>query len=111
MQPFEVAADLAAIRAELAKAQNTLQDALKHAVRSDHAYRLAKARAYLRAEGPNQAVRDSEVEISTEEERMTAKLDEGQVEAAKSRLQNLRAELSAVTSLVYLSRTEMDLAR
>lgn len=111
MLPHEVLATVESLRQELRHAQETLAQALQRSVRADREYRLAKAKAYLRSDGKTVPEREAQVELEVDESRLEAKMAEGQVEAGKQRLLNLRQELSAVTSLVYLSRTEAELAR
>lgn len=111
MLPHDVVDQFQAVTSELRKAQESLSDALQRAVRADRDYRLARARSYLKSEGKTVGEREAEVELLVDEDRLTAKLAEGQVEACKQRLLNLRQELSALTSVCYLVRSESELAR
>lgn len=99
------------LRTEIRQAQDSLSGALERAVRADREYRLSRARAYLKSDGKTVSERDAEVELLVDEDRLTAKLAEGQAEACKQRLANLRQEMSALTSMVYLVRSESELAR
>lgn len=117
MQPFDasptrdISVDIEAIRAELAKTIQELRKRTEAAVDADHRYRLEKAKAFLKASGKTMDLRESEVEILVNDLRREAKLALGLENSALERLRNLRAELQAVTSLAWVHRSELELAR
>lgn len=107
----DIQAQVEALRAELAKASLELKRRMEAAVDADHRYRLEKAKAFLRAEGKTVDLREAEVELLVNHLRRDAKLAAGLENSALERLRSLRQEVSAVVSLAYVHRTEMDLAR
>lgn len=107
----DIADDITAIRSELAKTIQELRKRTEDAVNKDHTYRLEKAKAMVRSEGSSADKRDAEVELLVNHLRREAKLAAGLERSALERLQNLRDELKAVTSMAWVHRSEMELAR
>ena len=92
------------------QAQESLERYLQASVRADRDYRVAKSQAYLKSDGKTVSDKDAAVELLVDEDRLKAKMSEAMAEAAKSRLQNLRSEMNALTAIMYTARTEMELA-
>ena len=107
----DIAMQVELIRQELAKTILELKKRTEAAIELDHTYRLNKAKAFLKAEGKTVDLREAEVELLVNEDRKRAKLAAGLENSATERLRNLRSELQAVTSLAWVHRSEMELAR
>lgn len=73
--------------------------------------RFEKAKAFLRAEGKTVDLREAEVELLVNEIRKEAKLAAGLENSALERIRSLRAELQALTSVAWVHRSELELAR
>lgn len=111
MQPNEVYEDMLKVRGALSLAQQTLEKQTEDSVEKEHRYRLEKALAFLKAEGKTVDAKNAEVELLVDDVRFQAKLAAGLQEATVERLRNLRTEMQALTSLAYMVRSEMELAR
>lgn len=99
------------ITVALAETLLELKKRNRAAVDADHRYRLEKAKATLKSDEKTVDKREAAVEILTNELRKEAKFAAGLEASAQERLRNLREELHALTSLAWVHRSEMELAR
>lgn len=76
--------------------------------RAENKYRKAKAVAFLNAEGTVDA-RKAQVDVACETERLQAHIAEAEREACKEAVQALRAQLSALQTLVRMNTAEAEL--
>jgi hypothetical protein len=77
---------------------------------AEHAYRLAKARAYLETEG-TVAEREAVVYGQVGELRRARDLADGERQASLEAVRSRRTQLSALQSLLAAHRSEADFAR
>lgn len=98
--------ELLKIHAELDKVQGDLENLTGEFVEAENAYRMAKAIAFLVAEGTVDA-KKARVDIATEAERIRSHTAEGFKNAALERLRSLRAKLDATKALAYLAKAEV----
>ena len=87
-----------------------LRDASIRHAQAEHAYRKARAIAYLQATG-TVAEREAHADIETAEGRLDRDLAAGESEAAREAVRARRTQLSAVQSLLNAHRAEADLVR
>ena len=80
-----------------------LRDASVRHAQADHAYRKARAIAYLSAQG-TVAERDAHADVETAEGRLDRDLAAGEAEAAREAVRARRTQLSAVQSLLNAHR-------
>lgn len=78
---------------------------------AEHAYRSAKAMAYLETESGTVAEREAHVYAIMGEHRRTRDLADGQKVAALEAVRSRRAQLSALQTLISAHRAEVELAR
>ena len=83
--------------------------AIRHA-HADHAYRKARAIAYLQAQG-TVAERDAHADVETAEGRLDRDLAAGEAEVAREAVRARRSQLSAVQSLLNAHRAEAEFVR
>lgn len=110
-------ADLLAIVDEVRRVTDLIDDALRDLrlasreyADAEHAYRQARAKAWLAARGTVNE-RESMVELRCGEIRYARDLAEGLRAAAVESIRSRRAQLSALQSLLAASRAEVELAR
>lgn len=87
-----------------------LRDASVRHAQADHAYRKARAIAYLQASG-TVAEREAHADIETAEGRLDRDLAAGESEAAREAVRARRTQLSAVQSLLNAHRAEAEFVR
>jgi len=87
-----------------------LRDASRAYADAEHAYRQAKARAWLAAKG-TVPERESMVELRCGDLRYARDLADGSRSAAVESVRSRRAQLSALQSLLAASRAEAEFAR
>lgn len=87
-----------------------LREASVRHAQSDHAYRKARAIAYLQAAG-TVAEREAHADIQTSEGRLDRDLAAAEAEAAREAVRARRTQLSAVQSLLTAHRAEAEFAR
>ncbi len=109
--------DLSSIDAELERLCKEYDDAVKDLqrcaeqdARADHAHELAKAQAYLRADGtiPEKQAR---VVTVTSKESLDAKLADAYREAARARVKAIDKQLSVLQTRASLEKSERDFTR
>lgn len=110
MNPSELNDRLIAAATDLKDGHKLLEQRVTEAAAADHAWRVERAKAYARTSG-TVAERDAEVETATGDLRYAAKLAEDLRVAALEGVRSRRAVLSAIQSMVALSRSEMDFAK
>lgn len=79
--------------------------------RAEHAYREAKAKAWLMVSGTLAKDREAQVDGSTADLRLARDLAESKRQAALEALRARRVQLSALQSILAATRSEMELAR
>jgi hypothetical protein len=85
---------------------------MRAAAEKNHAYRLAKAKAYLTVEGSDAAARKAAVEAEIADQEQAALIADGMVKAAQEWLRELEGERSLLKSLVdWSSRVDPDAQR
>lgn len=110
MQKHELESAILGAIKELRQANEELSRLSKEYALSDHAYRRAKAIAYLATSG-TVAERSAHVDKACEEERQRAHLSEAVREAMKERVRSLMTEITAYQTLASLMKAEMGLER
>lgn len=78
---------------------------------AEHAYRKAKAEAWVVVRGELAKDREAQVDAACADLRRERDLREGERQAALEALRSRRVQLSALQSILAATRTEMDLAR
>jgi len=102
------------LRTLMNEADAKLEQFEKHnraAIEAEHEYKMAHAKAYLVAEGPNKEHRTAKADEATADLRFAFRMSEGLAKGALEALRLKRDELSAFQSYVSTLRTEMELAR
>jgi DNA-binding protein YbaB len=108
--PAELNKDLMQLSKRLGAAQNQLKSACVNFARKEHAYRKAKALAYLSADGTVEK-RKAEVDKICDDERKEAFLARAAKEASLENIRSIRAQLSALQSVAASLRSEMEMSR
>lgn len=108
MTKSELEEKLLATIAELRDASDTLTDLAREWAQADHAYRHAKAVAYLQSDGTVQA-RQAQVDLNCGKERNAAHSADALLNAPKEKKRALETEISAYMTLAGLLRAEMQL--
>lgn len=103
--------DLQSTSKELLSECDALTDAAREYANQENAYRLAKAKAMLKAEGKTVDMKKAEVDIICEKERLTAHLAEGILDATRERVRSLRAVLSALQTIAGSYKAEAEFSR
>lgn len=88
-----------------------LHEAAQSVAHAEHAYRQAKAKAWLEAEGDLAREREAAVDALTADLRLARDLSEGARQAAIEALRSRRQQLSALQSILHATRSEMEMAR
>lgn len=78
---------------------------------AEHAYRLAKAQAWVHADRELAKDREAQVDAATADLRRARDIAEGMRQAALEGLRSRRVQLSALQSIMAATRSEMELAR
>lgn len=78
---------------------------------AEHAYRLAQAKAYLKAEGKNADERRGQVDQMVDREMFAYKIADAKANGVKEALRAAADKINAYQSLLRLERTEMDALR
>lgn len=79
--------------------------------KKDNAMRIARAKAYLQTTGKNKEEREAKADAAFEKERLAANLAEGEKNVCAEQVRSLRAQISALQSLIYASRAENESIR
>ena len=78
---------------------------------AEHAYRKAKAEAWVVVKGELAKDREAQVDAACADLRRVRDVAEGNRQAALEALRSRRVQLSALQSILSATKTEMDLAR
>ena len=97
--PTEVEAELVRLADRLEHKSDELAGLLEAAAKADVAFRLAHARALLRADGDTVAEREAEATLAVEAELRERKTTEAVADACREAVRSLRDQLSAVQSV------------
>lgn len=110
--------NLPELTTEMLRLSKLLDDALGYLRRSteeyaeaEHAYRLAKASAWIEAPAGTVAEREARINGATASMRRTRDLADGMKSAAMEAVRSRRAQLSALQTLAGAYREEAQLAR
>lgn len=103
--------DLVDLSDELTEALEELRTAGKAEAQADNKMRIAKAKAFLLAQGKNKEEREARADSSWQAERLAAKLAEAEKESCLEKVRSLRAQMSALQALVYANRAEGEAVR
>jgi hypothetical protein len=98
--------DLLDLSDELTQALEDLRTAGKNEAQKDNAMRIAKAKAFLLAQGKNKEEREARADPNWQKERLEARLAESEKETCLEVVRSLRAQMSALQALVYANRAE-----
>lgn len=108
---------LAEITDEMLRLSRLLDDALAYLKRmadeyahAEDAYRMAKAQAYMAAEGTVDE-RKSVADLATSKERTAALIADGRRQAALEAVRSRRGQLSALQTVANGMRSELELAK
>lgn len=103
-------ADLNSTAQELLAECDSQAECAKDYAIKENAYRLAKAKAMLKAEGTVD-VKKAQVDLLTEKERLACHIAEGLLDATRERIRSLRAVLSALQTISGAHKAEADYDR
>lgn len=78
---------------------------------AEHAYRLAQAKAYLKAEGKNADERRGQVDQMVDREMFAYKIADAKANGVKEALKAAADKINAFQSLIRLERSEIDSLR
>ncbi|MGI8655435.1 MAG: hypothetical protein ACR2LC_09475 [Pyrinomonadaceae bacterium] len=102
--------DLLGLTKKLAESSNEYQDLLLDAVMKRNDYDVAKAKAFLKAEGKNVEEKKAIALLACETEMREARIAEAMLEGMKARLRALADSLSATQTRASNMKQEMKLA-
>jgi hypothetical protein len=102
--------DIKSLRLELREANFSLKEAVVEFAKANAAYRLAKAKAFLRATG-TVAEKTAHVDEDCNELLFQRDLTEGKKEAATELVRSLRSELSAAQTESNSLNVEMEFSK
>ncbi len=105
MSPFELEKELRSTSLELLKECDEQASMARDYALKENAYRMARARAYIKSEGTVDN-RKASVDLITESERIAAHIAEGMLDATKERVRSLRATLSALQTIAGTYKAE-----
>ena len=103
-----IAHDLSLLSADLDQATEDMIEADAHAIETEHAYKLAYAKAFLEASGAV-ALKETTALIASEQERWDAEVAKQVLRASKARLDGVRTRIDVARSLSAMTRSEMAL--
>lgn len=103
--------DILELSDALTEAIGELRETSKDWATKDNAMRKAKAKAFLQANGKNKEEREAKADAFYEKERLAANIAEGEKNACLEHVRSLRAQISALQSLIYASRAENESIR
>lgn len=110
MNPVELATELRRLSDLLDQALAYLKEQTFEYANAEDAYRLAKAKALLNAEG-TVSEKEAHSVLATSEERRRAHLAEGMRQAALEAVRSRRAQLSAIQTLINAFKQELEFAQ
>lgn len=98
--------EVARLSAELDRADTELRKSIVAYAEKENAYRLAKAKTFLEAEGTVDA-KKAKADLLTADERVAKNVAEGLKAANLELIRSLRAQLSAAQTLAHSARVEI----
>jgi hypothetical protein len=108
--PAEAEAELTRLSAKLEEKSDELPGRLQTAAEADVAYRLAYARALVRAEGDTVSEREAGATLAVETELRDRKYSEAIADACRESIRSLREQLRACQSINANARERAGLA-
>ena len=103
--------DLRETSKELLTECEALVEVAREYAEKENTYRLAKAKAMLRAEGKTVDLKKAEVDLICEKERLASHIAEGVLDATRERVRSLRAVLSALQTISGSHKAEAEFTR
>lgn len=103
--------DLNATSVQLLEECDALNVASRDYAVKENAYRMARAKAMLKAETGTVDVKKAAVDIITETERLDAHIAEGILDSVRERVRSLRSVLSALQTIAGSHKAEADFYR
>ena len=111
MTAHEMSGLMVAKSRELDEALSEYRSVTRGWVEADRTMRIARAMAYLMADGKTVAEREAQVELSTDAETFSATLLDAKRNGAKEALRARHSQLSALQSTATALREELKLVR
>jgi hypothetical protein len=105
---ISIARDLSLLSADLDQATQDMIEADVHVVETEHAYKVAYARAFMSASGAV-ASRETVALLETEKERWDSEVAKSVLRASKLQLDAVRTRIDVARSLSAMTRSEMAL--
>ena len=109
--PTTAVLELAKLSRLLDDAGYRLKEAERKAVNTEHAYRVAKAKALLAVQDGTVPEREAQALLRVDAERLAAKLAEAELRILRSDIRILEARLDVGRSVVGVLRAEAQVAR
>lgn len=109
--PTSAVMELAKLSRELDAAGYRLKEAERAAVNRKHVYTVAKAKAFLAAQGANAQAREAQAVLDTETERLSAELAEAELRILRSDIRILENRIDVGRSVVGVLRAEAQVVR
>lgn len=106
----ELQAELLRLSRQLEKAITYLREQAVESAHAEDRYRMAKAKAYLEAEGTVDA-RRATVDLATSQERVESHIAESLQRAALEAVRSRRQQISALQTLVSAHKAEAEFIR
>lgn len=111
MTVAEMVAEASRLSTKIDEGVRTLASAAREVAEAEHAYRLAKAQAWIVIAEGTAKEREAQVDAATADERRVRDLAEASRLAALEALRSRRAQLSMLQSLAAAHRAEAEHAR
>lgn len=109
--PTTAVLELAKLSRLLDDAGYRLKDAERKAVNTEHAYRVAKAKALLAVQDGTVPEREAQALLQVDAERLAAKLAEAELRILRSDIRILEGRMDVGRSVVGVLRAEAQVAR
>jgi hypothetical protein len=110
MDPEGLSEQLLSTIAQLHTEQNRYEKACREYAAAHVQYRLRKAQSMIKAEGLPMALREAEAQVAVQDEHSAYIIAECKMGAMRERILTLRAELTALQSLLATQRAEWNAA-
>lgn len=111
MTPQELVAELIRLPRSLDDALAYLRKMAQEWATAEDAYRLARAKAILNADGDTVSQREAQADIATSEERVRAHYADAMHKAAREAVRSRQAQLSAFQTVARVMEAEIELAK
>ena len=109
--PNSAVMEMARLSRQLDELGFRLKAAEREAVRSEHAYRVAKAKALLAVDEGTVPEREAKSLLATQEQRLAAKLAAGELSILRKEIQIAETRIDVGRSVVGVLRMEAALSR